>query len=625
MSNEPAKTIGRYQILEELGRGAMGIVYKGHDPVIGRTVALKTIAIRDDSEMPDLRQRLYREACAAGTLTHPNIVTVYDVIEEEGVTAVAMEFVEGETLKDVIDARAPMHVEVALDLFEQIAAALDYAGNRNVVHRDIKPANIMVTFDGRAKVADFGLARVGGSTMTKTSTILGTPGYMSPEQVRGMPLDGRSDLFSAAVVLYEMLTRQKIFAGKDLGDTLARIIRKPVPLATQFNPALNPAVAAVLDRALSKEADQRFATGAELVKTLRNVTKTEALPTMAIPDAVDPEAKTIMMLPRSALAVTAAATAAVAKPPATVRVPPKTRQVTVAPVVDPDLRHEHAPPTQTVAAPSSRGLMVAIAVSAVVLGGVAVGVVMMLRNQQAPAATAPGATPATAVPGTESKPPTAVTRANEPANPPASAPADVSRPPSAAKNPVRGTPQRPVVPADGPAVTPLVVETPKPAPPATATLQLQYDGAPYPLSLVADGRTIGRVSEGQTSVTVDAGRLHLRAVNEQFFLDHDLGAVSLTPGERRTLTIPATAVVVIGVRGENYTGLRILLDGKPLAGPYPAQLPRIAASTHKIEFRWSDGALQGVTIADTIDLSNGRQFTIRAVPEGAQVAIQRLR
>jgi hypothetical protein len=156
-------------------------------------------------------------------------------------------------------------------------------------------------------------------------------------------------------------------------------------------------------------------------------------------------------------------------------------------------------------------------------------------------------------------------------------------------------------------------------------VQLAYDGAPYPLTLVADGRTIGRVSEGQTSLTVDAGRLRLRAVNEQFFLDQDFGAISLAAGERRTLTIPGTVVAVIGVRGENYTGLRILLDGKPLAGPYPAQLPRVAGSPHKIEFRWNDGALQGVTISDTIDLSNGKQFTIRAVPEGATVAVQKVR
>ncbi|HEY6211945.1 MAG TPA: serine/threonine-protein kinase, partial [Vicinamibacterales bacterium] len=304
--NGSIRTIGRYQILEELGRGAMGIVYKGHDPVIGRTVALKTIMIDSDAgDGPDLRQRLYREACAAGTLTHANIVTVYDVIEEGGMTAVAMEFIEGETLKELITARAPLPIEMALDLFEQIAAALDYAGAKGVVHRDIKPANIMVTPDGRAKVADFGLARMGSSTLTNAGAVMGTPSYMSPEQARGMTLDGRSDLFSAAAVFYEMVTRQKVFAGKDLGDTLERIVRKPTPPANQFNPALDPAVCAVLDKALSKQPDDRYATGAALVKALRHVTETQALPTIAVPDAVDPMAKTIVMLPRSAIAAAA--------------------------------------------------------------------------------------------------------------------------------------------------------------------------------------------------------------------------------------------------------------------------------------------------------------------------------
>ena len=439
MAKDPnAKTIGRYQILEELGRGAMGIVYKGHDPVIGRTVALKTIAIQgDDGDAAELRQRLFREASAAGNLTHPNIVTVYDVVEEGDVTAVAMEFIEGETLKDAINTRSPMHVELALDLFEQIAAALDYAGSKKVVHRDIKPANIMVTFDGRAKVADFGLARMGGSTMTKNAMIMGTPSYMSPEQARGRPLDGRSDLFSAAAVLFEMVTRQKVFAGKDLGDTLDRIVHKPAPNASQFNPAIDPAVAAILDRALSKEPDQRFQTGAELVKALRQATATQALPTMAIPDAVDPEAKTIMMLPRSALA--AAATQAVQTPAArtgtaaastgtrsqsalrggTVPIPPPGTRRTPPPAggdVDPDLRTEHTPmPFEQQS--SSKGLIIAITVAAVVLGGVGIGIIATMRNQNA--RTASGAGPAVAEPpAAQTRPPQSIARGNDPVSAP---------------------------------------------------------------------------------------------------------------------------------------------------------------------------------------------------------------
>src|SRR5579862_2794998 len=503
-----AKTIGRYQILEELGRGAMGIVYKGHDPVIGRTVALKTIAIREDADMPDLRQRLYREACAAGTLTHPNIVTVYDVLEEEGVTAVAMEFVEGETLKDAITARAPMPIEMALDLFEQIAAALDYASTRKVIHRDIKPANIMVTSDGRVKVADFGLARMSGSSLTNAGLILGTPSYMSPEQARGQDLDGRSDLFSAAAVLYEMLTRQKVFAGKDLSDTLDRIVKKPAPPAYQFNPAIDRGVSAILDGALAKNPDDRYPTGAELIAALRRATETQPLPTMQVADKVDPNAKTIVMLPRSA--IQAMATAATQPMPQSGRAQAaqggKTRTVarTAPTIVDPELQREN-PSAHADRASSSRGLIVAILIAAVVLGGAAITVVMMLKNQPA----RPAAAEQTAA---ETKPAAAPPVAATPPPPVAAAPPGTARP----ATPSRG---RAVQRATGDDPAP---ERPAPpAAPSTATLQLAFDGAPYPVTLVSDGRTIGRVSEGQTSLTVDAGRLRLRAVNEQLYLDQD--------------------------------------------------------------------------------------------------------
>ncbi len=217
------KTLGRYQLHGELGRGAMGVVYKAFDPVIGRTVALKTLTFDTSGEETEaLRQRLHREACAAGTLAHQNIVTVYDVIEEGGTTAIAMEYIEGQTLSDVIDQRAPLPLDAALDIFEQMCAGIDFAGSQGIIHRDIKPANIMLTSDNRVKVADFGVARIEASTMTQTGLIMGSPSYMSPEQVRALPLDSRSDLFSAAVVLYELLTKERPFVGDDVATTMYR-------------------------------------------------------------------------------------------------------------------------------------------------------------------------------------------------------------------------------------------------------------------------------------------------------------------------------------------------------------------------------------------------------------------
>ena len=191
----------------------MGVVYRGFDPVIGRTVALKTLSIDPaDAQAKEFRDRLYREAAAAGVLSHPNIVTIFDIVEDGAVTAVAMEFIEGRSLAAIIAERAPLPIDVAVDILDQVCSALDFAGSQGIVHRDIKPANILLTSGGRVKVTDFGVARLALSTMTQAGTVLGSPSYMSPEQVRGLSLDGRSDLFSAAVVFFEMITRERPFA-----------------------------------------------------------------------------------------------------------------------------------------------------------------------------------------------------------------------------------------------------------------------------------------------------------------------------------------------------------------------------------------------------------------------------
>lgn len=265
----PARTIGRYQVVAELGRGAMGVVYLAFDPVIGRQVALKTIlvgAVAEDAE--EFRQRLFREAAAAGALTHPNIVTIHDVVHEAGTTAVAMEFVEGETLAALIARRAPLPLDEAVSIFAQVATGLDYAALRGIVHRDIKPANILIGADGRPRIADFGIARLPQSNLTMSGAVLGSAGYMSPEQVRGLPLDARSDLFSAATVLYEMLTGTNPFGGTEAANTLYRIVNEEPPPIRLANPAVPRAVEAVVARALAKDPAARFATGADLARAL---------------------------------------------------------------------------------------------------------------------------------------------------------------------------------------------------------------------------------------------------------------------------------------------------------------------------------------------------------------------
>jgi len=264
------RTIGRYRAFDELGRGAMGVVYRGFDPIIGRTVALKTLLLDGaDAEAREFRDRLYREAAAAGALSHPNIVTIFDIVEDGGTTAVAMEFIEGRSLASIIAERAPLPFDVAVDLFDQIASALDYAGSHGIVHRDIKPANILITPAAKVKITDFGVAKLALSTMTQAGTVVGSPSYMTPEQVRGLPLDGRSDLFSAAVVFYEMITRERPFAGNNVATTMYRIAHEPPTPPGQFNPSIGTALVAVLDRALAKNAADRYQTGDQLAAELR--------------------------------------------------------------------------------------------------------------------------------------------------------------------------------------------------------------------------------------------------------------------------------------------------------------------------------------------------------------------
>ena len=215
----PRKKIDRYEILGELGHGAMGVVYKGRDPIIDRLVAIKTIRfdrLYEEQEIQGLKDRFFKEAQAAGKLSHPNIVTIFDVGEDRGLSYIAMEYVEGEVLSQYLLQDHLLPVDEVLEIIAQAAEALDFAHQRKIVHRDIKPANIMRTSEGQIKVMDFGIAKFPSSTLTQAGSILGTPSYMSPEQIRGEDLDGRSDLFSLGCILYELLTGVKPFRGESL-------------------------------------------------------------------------------------------------------------------------------------------------------------------------------------------------------------------------------------------------------------------------------------------------------------------------------------------------------------------------------------------------------------------------
>ncbi|MCZ6752064.1 MAG: serine/threonine-protein kinase [Acidobacteria bacterium] len=269
--------LGRYEILEELGRGAMGTVYRARDPKINRIVAVKTIRTLGNSADDEAgnRERFFREAQAAGKLSHPGIVTIYDVGEEETTKTpyIVMECVSGQTVESLLTGKAAerLPLETTLDLVKQVAEALDYAHAQGIVHRDIKPANILVTAENRAKITDFGIAKLAMTQFTMTGVLLGTPTYMSPEQLNGKTVDGRSDLFSLGIILYWMLTRKKPFAGENLTEVSFKIAYKdPVP-ATQLNPSLGLDFNYVLDRALAKDPARRYQRGKEIADDLADL------------------------------------------------------------------------------------------------------------------------------------------------------------------------------------------------------------------------------------------------------------------------------------------------------------------------------------------------------------------
>ena len=271
MDTTTVENIGRYRIIGELGRGAMGVVYKAQDPAIGRMIAVKTIRLGDlteESERERLRERLFREAQSAGILSHPGIVTIYDIAEEGGLAYIFMELVNGPPLDKMLRAQQTPDKETLLSILRQVASALDYAHKKGIVHRDIKPANIMVHEDGTAKVTDFGVAKIVSQQMTQAGTIMGTPSYMSPEQVQGGNISGRADQFSLAVIAYEVLTGEKPFVADYLPTLLFKIVREEPAPPQRLNGTLSADVETAMRRALSKNPADRYDTCVDFVNAL---------------------------------------------------------------------------------------------------------------------------------------------------------------------------------------------------------------------------------------------------------------------------------------------------------------------------------------------------------------------
>jgi serine/threonine-protein kinase len=271
-SPEERKKVGRYELLEVLGSGSMGLVYKALDPKINRHLAIKTIRFSDEFEedaIKDIKRRFLREAEIAGQLAHPSIVTIYDVGEDKDLTYIVMEYLEGKDLSKFIRRKRLLSFRKILQVIARVADALEYAHTREVIHRDIKPANIMLLDNGGVKMTDFGIAKAISSSRTKTGVILGTPNYMSPEQIMGQKIDQKSDIFSLGVLFFQLLSGELPFQGKNLSSLLYQITQVKHPPVRDFNAKLPKVCSQIIDKALSKERDDRFKSAGEMAKVIR--------------------------------------------------------------------------------------------------------------------------------------------------------------------------------------------------------------------------------------------------------------------------------------------------------------------------------------------------------------------
>jgi predicted Ser/Thr protein kinase len=378
---------GRYQIVSELGRGSMGVVYQGFDPIIGRTVAIKTMLTEGlgPAEFETFKARFQREAQAAGALTHPNIVTVYDFGEDSGVLFLAMEFLEGKSLQALVEEQGVFPVETIIPMYEQVCSALDHAHEHKIVHRDVKPANIMVLESGLVKMTDFGIAKMMAVGMTQAGQILGTPNYMSPEQVKGRQVDGRSDIFSLGVILYELVTGEKPFGGQNITTVIYKIINEnPIP-PRELDATIPLGLSYVIQKALAKSADERYQTCRELAEDLKNFKN--------LGGATAPSATVIVRVPQFAAE---AAPPPAAQPPR--GQPPARAQAPVEPQPARPLSVQVIPPVR----PQPRGTspVVWALLALLMIGGLGGGY-YFFRHQKEPIQVTQPAQPSEPTPATQ--------------------------------------------------------------------------------------------------------------------------------------------------------------------------------------------------------------------------------
>jgi serine/threonine-protein kinase len=553
--------IGRYKIVGELGRGAMGVVYHAIDPNIGRPVAIKTIQFgggRNPEEQNRLRERLFREARSAGILSHPGIVTIYDVEQQGELAYIAMEFVDGPTLDQVLSEAQPISPERMFSILGQTAVALDYAHQKGIVHRDIKPANIMIARDGTAKITDFGIAKITASDqLTMTGNIVGTPHYMSPEQVQGQPVDGRSDQFSLAVIAFEMLTGEKPYSGEHLTTVVYKIVAEEPAAPHRLNPTLGLAIESVLRKSLSKKPDLRYPTCQEFAGALEKACAAS---------------KGWKTMPRGG-SLNEPTMADSAKPG----------------VILPPARRAHLAEAATTAERAERRtrgflpFLLAILVAAGLLALIGWQAAPWLSNQvqatkpavpppveAAPPATAPAAVPA------EPKP--------SPMPPPSTTPAETADTPPAGRS--LGPEQKP--PAEPPPA--------KPTPAIAATQPVSIISSPGGATATLDGNP-GKACKAPCSLAATPGRHTISITMPGYQIEHREVDVESSPVE--TLPVILRALGGTLLLASVPAGAAISVNGRPIPQVTPAQIP-LSPGTYTIAIE-----KDGKQASATVEIRNG--------------------
>ena len=546
------KNIARYEILDELGHGAMGSVFRARDPAMDRIVALKTILATAlaSVQADEFRQRFYREARAAGALAHPGIVPVFDVGEYEGVPFLVMEFVDGQTLADAMKKGERSSLDRVCEIGQKVAEALGYAHSHGVVHRDIKPANILLTSrqaygDERPKITDFGVAKLIAGEITTSGQLLGTPAFMPPEQFTGAPIDGRTDLFSLGVILYWMATGEQPFPGETMTAVSYKIVHtEPVPPA-KLNPAIPGALQAVILKCLAKSPTDRYQTGEELAQALaelRTNAKGSAMQTATPQATATGGGSEDTMLPISSLQPKAVLASA-ATPP--VQPPQQAAPATPAPAAKP--AKPPKPPKPAKPAKKHGGLILALVALVVVAAGAAGGVYWFLhRNQAAPQQPPPAPVAAAPVVAAPVQPATPTPEQAAPAPP---EPTPQAQAPPAAKATTSKAQKKAAAPQAAPSVPPPVappiaapvvppIAAPAPHPQSTAlgfdpkkidpkeNAHLKFDLSHIPPSLnftvEMDGKTFFK---GSAANKADYDNLYVPPGLHQFRVEVSAGGV----------------------------------------------------------------------------------------------------